>query len=81
MCPGLDAPENGNVSFPSTSYLSEATYTCDDGYRINGMATRECGPDEMWSGSEPSCVRKSIKAICHYDSKPKISISVHVEPL
>lgn len=81
MCPGLDAPENGGVSVPSTSYLSEATYTCDDGFIIDGIATRQCGPDEMWLGNEPSCVRKSMKAICEYDSKPKHYLYMHVEPL
>ena len=71
MCPGLDDPENGKVSVPSTSYLSEATYTCNDGFIINGNPIRECGPDELWSGSEPSCVRKSMKATCHYDKCSK----------
>ena len=53
-------PANGMVSVPSTMYLSVATYSCSVGFVILGNATRVCGADEMWSGEEPSCVRKCM---------------------
>ncbi|XP_064386665.1 sushi, von Willebrand factor type A, EGF and pentraxin domain-containing protein 1-like [Halichondria panicea] len=32
-----------------------ATYTCDTGYTLNGVSTRTCGSDGVWSGSDPTC--------------------------
>ena len=34
---------------------STATYSCVTGFSLNGQATRECGDDGEWSGSEPTC--------------------------
>ncbi len=49
-------PTNGTVSLSQGSfYGSVATYTCNQGYRLQGGATRTC--DELgWSGSAPTCV-------------------------
>ncbi|XP_064386681.1 sushi, von Willebrand factor type A, EGF and pentraxin domain-containing protein 1-like [Halichondria panicea] len=34
-----------------------ATYTCATGYTLNGVTTRTCGSDGVWSGSSPVCQR------------------------
>ena len=57
-CPILPAPTNGMVDEPRNTFGSNATYTCDTGYTLNGDTTRTCGNDGSWSGSEPTCNRK-----------------------
>ena len=34
---------------------STVTYSCVDGYILNGGSTRTCLSDGMWSGEEPTC--------------------------
>ena len=54
-CPQLVAPVNGDVTTGSLSVNSIATYSCDEGYFINGPTTRTCGEDGAWIEPEPSC--------------------------
>ncbi len=49
---------NGQVSTSGTTFMMTATYTCDDGYTLNGGNIRTCQANEMWSGSDPTCDRK-----------------------
>ena len=49
------SPAGGNVSAPSTTYGSEASYSCNTGYNMNGAATRTCEADGYWNGSLPIC--------------------------
>lgn len=39
------------------SYVVEhwVTYGCDEGYELNGNASRVCGGDGKWSGEAPAC--------------------------
>ena len=63
-CPALTAPDDGTIDVPLDRQVSDiATYTCLGGYDLMGDATRECLPDNTWSGSEPTCqiTRKSLK--------------------
>jgi hypothetical protein len=61
MCDALTAPVNGSVSVANGGlYPSTATYTCDAGYSISSSATRTCGPDGHWSGSDPTCVPTTV---------------------
>ncbi len=45
---------------------SNATYTCEAGFYLEGNEVRTCVDDDgkdaigVWSGQEPSCVRKSL---------------------
>ena len=40
----------------STTFRSEAKYTCTDGYSgLSDSATRTCKSDGQWSGDVPSC--------------------------
>ena len=62
ICPSLDAPRNGEIDC-SLGGDGEAnpgdtcTYTCNDGFGLDGDATRTCQKDEMWSGTDPRCRR------------------------
>ena len=55
-CPRLTAPANGRVSAPLRTVNSEATYSCNEGYRLDGASTRICQSNSEWSGQEPVCV-------------------------
>jgi sushi, von Willebrand factor type A, EGF and pentraxin domain-containing protein 1 len=54
-CPALNGPAGGSVSAPTLTFGSMATYACNTGYAMTGMATRTCQPTGAWSGSSPTC--------------------------
>ena len=57
---------NGEVSYSfNTAYNSVATYSCDDGYRLDGTNTRTCLASGDWSGSPPTCSGKYNEHFCH----------------
>ena len=72
MCPPLPAIIiNGMISYSpdvTSDYDlgTEATYTCEAGFYLEGNEVRVCMDDDgmdaigVWSGQEPSCVRKFI---------------------
>ena len=44
---------------------STATYTCTTGYlRTSGSPSRTCQSNHQWSGTHPTCTRKST--LCHF---------------
>ncbi len=57
-CGDLDDPDYGDVDISSTTYGSEATYTCRHGYYLVGNATRVCLYSGKWGGYAPVCKRK-----------------------
>ncbi|MCA9532348.1 MAG: hypothetical protein KC593_01670 [Myxococcales bacterium] len=40
----------------ATNYDSMATYRCNPGFQLQGLATRTCGGMGTWSGVAPTCV-------------------------
>ena len=46
---------HGNTSTNGTVFQSVATYTCDNGYNLDGFQNRTCESNAMWSGDEPEC--------------------------
>ena len=57
-CGPLADPENGQVNVPSSTFRSTASYTCDSGFNLVGIQTRECQANEEWSDEAPTCERK-----------------------
>ena len=57
-CGALNDPNNGDVSLTGTTFESTATYSCSDGYVLEGEQTRTCQADTEWSGTVPHCRRK-----------------------
>uniref|UniRef100_A0A1X7VM60 Sushi domain-containing protein n=1 Tax=Amphimedon queenslandica TaxID=400682 RepID=A0A1X7VM60_AMPQE len=55
-CGDLPDIANGEVSIaPDTMLGSNATYSCDDGYTLQGSSMRMCQANGEWSGSQPTC--------------------------
>lgn len=54
-CGDLQAPSFGTVTLSGTTYGSTATYACNDGYMVAGMAVRVCQSNKNWSGVAPTC--------------------------
>ena len=58
-CGPLPDIANGKVAItPDTRFGSTATYSCNTGHDLVGIATRRCKADGQWSGQEPRCDRK-----------------------
>ncbi len=62
VCLSLPPLNNGIVSYNDLTLGLDtvATYTCDTGYTLNGVTTRTCGSDGVWSGANPVCQCKWI---------------------
>ena len=66
-CGGLTEPDDGQITFTSgvvatiaTGLNVVATYTCSEGYRLDGDAVRTCQANGQWDGAEPSCTCEYI---------------------
>ena len=69
-CPPLDVPDNGmidcsiggdGIAVPGDT----CTYTCDDGYMVDGDMTITCGDDGSWSdNTRCKLIRKSCSLHC-----------------
>ena len=55
-CGTLNNPSNGQVLQQGNGIGSFATYSCSEGYEIQGANRRICTNTGMWSGSNPRCV-------------------------
>ena len=76
-CSPLPTITNGMISYSpdvTSDYDlgTEATYTCEAGFYLEGNEVRVCMDDDgidtivVWSGQEPSCVRKLSVKVCRY---------------
>ena len=62
-CGDLPAPSNGEVMVSTTEFGSTATYSCNDGYTLEGVSTRTCLASGSWSDSAPICTGEYQKAL------------------
>ncbi len=60
-CGPLENPKQGRVTFQSTTVTSTATYSCNKGYLLVGVATRTCRSNGEWSGSAPLCEAQVLR--------------------
>ena len=55
-CGDPGTPTNGQRNVSSTTYNSVVTYTCDEGYTLQGSNTRTCQSNGQWTESIPQCL-------------------------
>ena len=58
LCDNITTPDNGSVVVSGYSESSTATFSCDEGYSLNGSEILHCGSDGQWSQDEPTCEGK-----------------------
>ena len=61
LCPLLSNPVNGKVVLTNGREVgSIASYICDEGFRLRDtdVISRVCESNEMWTNTEPQCIRK-----------------------
>ncbi|XP_052242373.1 fibropellin-1-like [Dreissena polymorpha] len=65
-CGSLVNPVNGEVTYTDTVINNVATYTCADGYRLQGSALRTCvsGSPAIWSPTAPICEAGKLNDDC-----------------
>ena len=54
-CGPLSVPLNGSLTGNETTFPNEASFSCDDGFILNGSRTRRCQADGFWSGIQATC--------------------------
>ncbi len=63
-CGVLESPSNGNkVCSNSTTYGSECSFSCDNGYALSNSSTVTCRDDGTWSDDPPTCIPASCPTL------------------
>ncbi len=58
VCTPFPALENGEVSQPSPiAVVSSASFSCNEGYDLQGANRRVCLSNGVWTGTDSSCTR------------------------
>lgn len=62
FCDVLPRLAQGNIEYSNLNRQLEtiASYRCGTGYRLDGNNQRVCLANELWSGSQPVCIRELI---------------------
>ena len=54
-CGNLTIPGDGSVNLTSTTFGSQARYSCNTGYYLVGIEIRVCEATGNWSDAAPIC--------------------------
>ena len=68
-CDTLSTPSGGAVSVSTDGINTRASYTCNNGYTLNGVNAITCRSDGSWDFTEPTCgklVYQCIPLFVHY---------------
>ncbi|KAF4804058.1 Sushi, von Willebrand factor type A, EGF and pentraxin domain-containing protein 1 [Turdus rufiventris] len=55
MCPSPQDISNGKYTLSGTAYLSSVSYTCDNGYSLQGPSVLVCASSGNWNSTPPAC--------------------------
>ncbi|NXO38057.1 SVEP1 protein, partial [Locustella ochotensis] len=55
MCPSPQDISNGKYTLSGTAYLSSVSYTCDNGYSLQGPSVLVCASSGSWNSTPPAC--------------------------
>ena len=67
-CPTLQNPDNGEVNIQvGINGDTTATYSCNEGYELNGNNIRNCEANSQWSGTAATCESKCC--MYHYNKE------------
>ena len=61
-CGDPGTPSNGQRQLSGQNFGTEVTYTCDEGYELEGSQRRTCEARGEWSGELPQCKSKLDRA-------------------
>ncbi|XP_019625813.1 PREDICTED: LOW QUALITY PROTEIN: sushi, von Willebrand factor type A, EGF and pentraxin domain-containing protein 1-like [Branchiostoma belcheri] len=67
VCLALPPPLHGQVT-GGNEYGDTAVMTCDEGFSLVGDVTRTCQDNKQWSGTQPTCQRKSCPQLSAPDN-------------
>ena len=59
-CPHLVPPERGSKSSNETKFGTTVSFSCIEGYEIDGNSRLTCLSTRNWTSSEPNCSRKHV---------------------
>ena len=62
-CGSLAPPTDGTVNALVTTYQSEATFSCNTGYTLQGSLTLTCQFDGSWDNTPPTCQINGTESI------------------
>ena len=69
-CENLKTLFNGKFEIlPFNTFAARVRYTCESGYRLEGLSERICQGDGYWNGEAPVCVQdaNAIPAAYQYE--------------
>ena len=59
-CPSLLDLDSGTFTLSSNGEVSQASFSCNDGYHLVGAAVLSCTTNGDWNGSIPFCGETKI---------------------
>ena len=67
-CSSLDLIDNGVITYGSDitdpfDFGTTATYSCNDGFVLEGTQVRNCVLDGIWDGAAPLCRGKNVQLV------------------
>ena len=60
---------NGTKLGSQTTYPSEVTFSCDDGFHLRGSKRRRCTAGGTWSGLKATCEGNDLKEADKFHTK------------
>ena len=71
ICGALPVPANGSKEVSRSNVGGVASFTCDEGYTLQGERKLVCQVNGQWNGEVPTCAAdlSGLKPLCVLDKK------------